>query len=453
MASRISAAPRRAAGFRLNRQQAQERVRTAEPGGSRLVIAAGQGKRRGAHPLAGVRAPGGRRHVPQAAQQCLPAVWIEQPADRQLVDDHPRGDRTVADVRGIAHRVRQLSMPAMPSGGAPQQFGEQIRVLLPEPGAEGVTEERMIAVPAIARGPDEQAGRGELSQPEPRTVLIRQLQGQVLRDPLGDAGAQQDVPHPGGVRFERLAEKVTADQLVGLTGIGRLFAAQRDRHETKPGHPALGVLNQRHERFPLARHVAAAQQFNGLGAGKGQVPGMYLGKVPREAELVQWQRLVHAGAGHHAQSRFGVSQQVAESGESLGRAHRMQVVQHQNRGRLQRGQRGREQERRVPIIVETLRRHLDTGPGEGGRQVIPEVADGIVVFVQRQPGNRAGPPAGRQPVRQSHRLTRSRRPGDKGHRSPAEAFIDKPVDSRARYDPGGQWRWRYLAHKKLIRNT
>ena len=91
----------------------------------------------------------------------------------------------------------------------------------------------------------------------------------------------------------------------------------------RPGGKGEAVLGHQQVCFP---------------GGEGQVGSADLGQLPGEPVPVQREVRVDPGRRHQAQARPRVSQHIGQLGQGLGRGQQMEIIEHQDQGRVKRGQ-------------------------------------------------------------------------------------------------------------------
>ena len=209
-----------------------------------------------------------------------------------------------------------------------------------EAGAEQVAEERVVAVPAVVLVVDDQdAAALQLDQVVGGPVVLGQQLGQLRREAIGDAGAQQE-PLDGVV----LADEQLTQQVVGHDR-GRAGGAaheaprvgvrlQRTGGETQAGGPPVGPGPQRLDVVTAEGHLVQHQQLGGLRRVERQVGVADLGEAPVEAQVVEADGRVGPARQHHVELRRSVVQQVGGHVDRAGRTQGVDVVEHQHLRRI-----------------------------------------------------------------------------------------------------------------------
>ena len=285
-------------GLLIGGKTRQDAVGGIQRGGGGFVPASGQ-RDRGGDQVRLRLGPGlAVRHARELAGQGRAAPRLDDLADRQLVDDDAGGERPVAGLGGVPHRVGELAVPLVPPGGPPVQRGHPVRMLAPQLQPQHLGEQRVVAVPP---GPDrlDKPVRVRQGRQDCRGLLVAgQFAGGLGADLLQDGRAQQDVPDLRRLGVENLRHQVAGqgavvgDQLGDeLVRVG--MSAHRDRGQAQAGRPALGPPGQALQRVRRQRDAVPGQQQAGFGDGERQVAGPDLGQLAGQPVAVQRQQRVH----------------------------------------------------------------------------------------------------------------------------------------------------------------
>ena len=202
-----------------------------------------------------------------------------------------------------------------------RQLGAQ---LTPRTHPQQLREQAVVAVPLAPRVDAENEPVGALELAE--DVTTRTLTGERIRkiaaDPVHDRRAQQEPAQLRRLAVEHLGEQVVAhDAIVAgelLHELLRVVAAlEAERRQAQPRAPTLGAGAQR--RHQLGREVQAVRrkQRTRLGLVEREVGRADLDQPPADAQDVQRQRRVRAGAEDEPQRVGRVQHEEAEIAQAL----------------------------------------------------------------------------------------------------------------------------------------
>ena len=200
--------------------------------------------------------------------------------------------------------------------------------------AQQLREQQVVAEPLAARVHAQHKPVGALQLREDVTArtLSGQRVGQVAADAVDDRGAQEEAAQPRRLAIEHLGQQVVADDAVVARelldeALGVVAALQAVRGQPQPGAPALGAGAQRRDQLGREVDAVGGEQRRGLGLGEGEVGGADLDEAPADAQDVQRDRRVGAGAEHEPQRVRGVQDEEAEVAQAFARARDVHVVE------------------------------------------------------------------------------------------------------------------------------
>jgi len=307
------------------------------------------------------------------------------------------------------------------------QQPDPVGVVRGEPGAHGVGEQVVIAVPLalVVERDDEEVRAFQGVQRLPPVVATREGVAQGPGQLVEDAGVEEERTDVVALSVQDLLEQVVQDEAAApgegvhevadvRPGVGRP-APDRQGRELQPGDPPLrpGL-----ERGDMLRAEAQAhdvvEEGGGLVLREPQVGGAHLAQLAAGSQPGQRQRRVRPGGHRHGDLRGQVVEQerhrvvhgrlvdevVVVQGEHRRPGQRVQVVHQADQDVLG---------RRWAVGAQQslgLRTGLRDGDLHRGHQVREEPAQVGVTGVQREPGHPERPVgAGRaQPLGQQGRL-------------------------------------------------
>ena len=340
------------------------------------------------------------------------AVLAQRVADQVLV----------VGERRVAKRARGVVGVGEPGERAPMQVGGAVGPPSPQVGVQVGAQQRMEAEPPLALAVAHHQRRPvlQVGQHVGGVAAFGQRGGQRRGDGVAHAHREQHLDHLVGQRGEDLADEVVGDRLPVAGEIGEerrrvRGLAQRDAGQAQRRGPARRLRVQQ----PVLRggdaDVGPRQHGRGLLGGEGERGRAQLAQLAREAKPPQAQRRVGAARQHQPQARRPVLEQGLQARDRVGVDQLLQVVEHHH-------ERPRHGHERVDDGVEELgaaARHLGEAHGaqrvavrdgrhrrERGEHARPEPPVGVVLAVQREPGDPAGAPG--DPVGQQERLAVAR---------------------------------------------
>ncbi len=259
---------------------------------------------------------------------------LDEPANRQLVDDHPGGKLPVVCLHRLPGRLGELAMPPQPPRRPPAQLKDLAGPVVPELQPEHLGEQRVIAVPAVMERLDQRVRLRQRRENVPRIVITGQFGGDPGVHAVKDRGFQQQVPHLGGLRIENLFHQVAGDRAVlsheFLDELLRVRVAPHgDRGEAERGNPALRPLGEELQRLAGQRDAVMSHEDAGLVHAERKLVRPDFGELAREPVAVQRQQRIAARGNHDAQEGPGVPEQPGQPTQAPLISHQMKVVQHQ----------------------------------------------------------------------------------------------------------------------------
>ena len=288
-------------------------------------------------------------HAGELAGQAPAVLRLKNLADRQVVDDHDRGQRPVTGRDGVPHRVGGHVVPLVPPGRALMQGDHPVRMLVPQSQPEHFGEQRVVAVPPRADRLDQRVRVRQGGQDACGLVVAGQFGGRLGADMLQDARAQQDLADLRWLDVEHLVNQVAGqgavlghqllDEQVRV-GMGD----QRYRGQAETGGPALGSPVQALQRVLPQRPAVLLQQQAGLIEAEREVAGAYLGQLSGQPVPVQGQQRIHPRGDHQPQRGPYVPEDELEPFQHGRIGQQVKVVKDQRDRRVLGGQRGRQPE-------------------------------------------------------------------------------------------------------------
>ena len=193
----------------------------------------------------------------------------------------------------MPHGLQRLAVPGEPAGRPGVQPGQLVAVLDPEPVAQHLGVEPVVAVPAAAVVDREgqRAGAFLVLEDGGAVVAAGERVGQVGGEPVDDARAEQEVAGGRWLLLQHLGQQVLGDPSVvpgeggdrGGELVGRGAALQRERGQPKARCPALGAVEQAAQVDRAEVQVVLGEQRRRLLQGEGEVGSADLGELARPA--------------------------------------------------------------------------------------------------------------------------------------------------------------------------
>ena len=293
--------------------------------------------------------------------------------------------------------MRQARPP--PAHGDPGLAGAED----PQPGAEDLREQRVVAVPPplVVERDDEQVRALELLQSRLAVRAAGDRIAERSAHAVEERGPQEEVLGLGRQAAEDLLDDVVEDETVagaepphlpGLVGP----AAQGDRGQAQHRSPALGARDERGDGRGVELHRHRSEHLAGLGLSEAEVPCPHFQQLAPRTESGQRQRRVGARCDRHPRPGREPLDERRDKAMDRRLLDHVVVVQHQHHLASdpirERGGNRVEDAGERELRVDGLGRvalgdHLDPARevARSGREVSDEADHVVVARVERKP--------------------------------------------------------------------